>query len=66
MERHIIQICAISETAQGYQAIYALCNDGTLWVRYSFNREIKGWIRVERIPQDDFDRAEAISYRMER
>ena len=63
MERHIIQICAVPETAQGYEAVYALCNDGSLWTYQTFRDQPLGWKQIEPIPQEGFDRAEASIYR---
>lgn len=46
--RTIIQIAATPETKHGYAALYALCQDGSLW-RWTQSE----WTRVKEIPQDE-------------
>lgn len=55
--RKIIQICAIpcGETPSSFNcpAIFALCNDGTLWVRDMIEGGKFTWVSLPEIPQGD-------------
>ena len=47
MTRKIIQIAPVREDATGeYVALFALCDDGTVWVE-----EPHGWVQLDEIPQ---------------
>lgn len=48
-KRTIIQICVSPESDQTYSALYALCNDGTVWIK---SRGDQVWIKIKEIPQD--------------
>ncbi len=61
MPRKIIQISACgvpdTDTAYGYQLVFALCDDGTLWsIDYTVTEP--NWKPVPPIPQDVAKRAE--------
>ena len=52
--RKIIQISSSSETADRYQTIIALCNDGTVWRMVARNNpEDCCWVQLQEIPQDN-------------
>jgi|SRR5580692_11830592 hypothetical protein len=52
--RKIIQICAIPvgncPTQYNTNALYALCNDGSLWIKKS---DYETWHKLPDIPQDE-------------
>jgi len=48
--RKIIQIVATPETKQEIGALFALCDDGSVWIRVFINQA--KWKRIEDIPQD--------------
>lgn len=53
MTRKIIQICARPEGSDTYAALFALCDDGSLWGTFASGVSWeKGWQRMDPIPQD--------------
>jgi hypothetical protein len=53
--RTIVQITAHGEGEQTYPCLYALCNDGTVWMIPNTPREsVNGdrWVKLAPIPQD--------------
>lgn len=48
--RKIIQIVVTQETKREKGALFALCDDGSLWARILF--QDNRWYRINSIPQD--------------
>lgn len=48
----IIQIAAVPDTKDSAGALYALCDDGTVWIRID-SFEPPKWVRIEPIPAQD-------------
>jgi hypothetical protein len=51
-ERRIIQISAHAGDSDDYSAVYALCDDGTLWKRASGHAEAY-WKQIDNVPDKD-------------
>jgi len=55
----IVQICAIPETADCAERLFALCDDGTVWMMAGMHRISDGglkpdyWLRLPDIPSDN-------------
>ena len=50
--RKIVQIAAVPETQAGYAAVYALSDDGCVWLWLDKPNENDCWGRLPDIPQD--------------
>ena len=49
--RKIVQISAVPETENNNERLYALCDDGSVWVTYTPSG-VSVWIRVGDVPQE--------------
>lgn len=52
--RHVVQIAVTREIESDYAVIYALADDGSLWLRVLINDESR-WRRLPDVPQGDED-----------
>lgn len=57
--RKIIQIQIDSQPScrdwNGFQELFALCDDGTVWVKRTASLEIQDWSKLPDVPQDKND-----------
>ena len=53
IERRIVQISAAAESARSWPCVYALCNDGTLFVAADRPNSLTAWVEMPPIPQPE-------------
>jgi hypothetical protein len=51
-KRRIVQIAAIAP-AEAMARVYALCDDGSLWMGTPDSRAVFHWCRLPDVPQDE-------------
>lgn len=54
MKRIINQIAVTPESEERYSELFALCNDGTVWVK-CLRDNASSWLQVRPVPQPDDD-----------
>lgn len=55
--RKVIQVTVTA--TPGWQILYALCDDGSIWSRGACNDAVWDWNQLPNIPQDEEDTADA-------
>ena len=55
MRRYITQRAVAAGTEQFPDAIFALCNDGSIWKLIDDFRQEREWLRMKDIPQEEAD-----------
>jgi hypothetical protein len=54
--RKVIQICVEPSTEDDYGALYALCEDGSIWRKYKIGHPTgeESWCPIEDVPEPTF------------
>lgn len=62
LKRKVIQIesapvnlLEIEESFHIVNSVFALCDDGTIWLQLMGSSSAAGWIPIDNVPQGDFD-----------